>query len=71
MIIVNDRPMPWHQGMTAADVIQAYNQYDSLIYLNPELMIIIDGKSYSDEEASSFPVQDGARIILMYEFWGG
>ncbi len=71
MIIVNDRPMDWHQGMTLADAIRAYNQYDSLIYINPDLMVIIGNKSYSEDEVEAVVLEDGTRIILMYEFWGG
>lgn len=72
MIIVNDIPMDWHPGMTLADAIRAYgSKYDSLIYVNPDLMSIIGNRNYTDEEVESVVLEDGTRIILMYEFWGG
>ncbi len=72
MIIVNDHPMDWHPGMTLADAIRAYgSKYDSLIYVNPDLMTIIGNRSYSDQEVEHVVLDDGTRIILMYEFWGG
>jgi sulfur carrier protein ThiS len=71
MIIVNDRPMDWQPGMTLADAIRAYTQYDSLIYINPDLMVIIGNRRYSDQEVESVVLEDETRIILMYEFWGG
>lgn len=72
MIIVNDYPMEWHTGMTLADAIRAYSsKYDSLIYVNPDLMAIIGNRNYTDQEVESVVLEDGTRIILMYEFWGG
>lgn len=72
MIIVNDHPMEWHTGMTLADAIRAYgSKYDSLIYVNPDLMSIIGNRNYTDQEVESVVLEDGTRIILMYEFWGG
>ena len=72
MIIVNDIPMDWHPGMTLADAIRAYgSKYDSLIYVNPDLMAIIGNRNYTDQEVESVVLEDGTRIILMYEFWGG
>ena len=48
MIIVNDHPMEWHPGMTLADAIRAYgSKYDSLIYVNPDLMSIIGNRNYT------------------------
>ena len=72
MIIVNDYPMEWHPGMTLADAIRAYgSKYDSLVYVNPDLMAIIGNRNYTDQEVESVVLEDGVRIILMYEFWGG
>ena len=64
--------MEWHPGMTLADAIRAYgSKYDSLIYVNPDLMSIIGNRNYTDQEVESVVLEDGTRIILMYEFWGG
>ena len=58
--------------MTLADAIRAYgSKYDSLIYVNPDLMSIIGNRNYTDQEVESVVLEDGTRIILMYEFWGG
>ena len=60
MIIVNDHPMDWHPGMTLADAIRAYgSKYDSLIYVNPDLMTIIGNRSYSDQEVEHVVLDDG------------
>jgi len=34
-------------------------------------MAIIGNRNYTDQEVESVVLEDGTRIILMYEFWGG
>ena len=47
--------MEWHPGMTLADAIRAYgSKYDSLIYVNPDLMSIIGNRNYTDQEVDQW-----------------
>ncbi len=71
MIKVNNKMMEWRPGITLADAIDFYHQFDELIYDNPDLMCIIGSHDYIGEDHTKVLLNDGDFVILMYEFYGG
>ncbi|WP_303150223.1 sulfur carrier protein ThiS [uncultured Cloacibacillus sp.] len=66
MITVNSEEMPWSEGMTVQDALDAchYNYSRIIVWLNDE--IVEDKASFS-----KIKVPDGSRLQVIHLFAGG
>ena len=65
MIVVNEEPLDWHEGMTVRDVLRAKN------YRFPMLIIHVDGVLIPKPYYDTAPVPDGAVVQVIHLISGG
>jgi sulfur carrier protein len=65
MIVVNEEPLDWHEGMTVRDVLRAKN------YRFPMLIIHVDGVLIPKPDYDTAPVPDGAVVQVIHLISGG
>jgi len=65
MIRVNGNDMPWHEGMTVSDILEALNDP------YPYAAVRIDGRHIIMPDFSRITVPDGAEVFLMPLISGG
>jgi sulfur carrier protein len=65
MILVNDEPLEWHEGMTVSDVLRARN------FKFPLLIISIDGVFVPRSAYAQTAVPDGADVKVVHLLSGG
>ncbi len=65
MIVVNEEPLDWHEGMTVRDVLRAKN------YRFPMLIIHVDGLLIPKPDYDTAPVPDGAVVQVIHLISGG
>ena len=65
MIVVNEEPLDWHEGMTVRDVLRAKN------YRVPMLIIHVDGVLIPKPDYDTAPVPDGAVVQVIHLISGG
>ncbi|NTW85950.1 MAG: sulfur carrier protein ThiS [Holophagaceae bacterium] len=65
MIVVNEEPLDWHEGMTVRDVLRAKN------YRFPMLIIHVDGLLIPKPDYDTASVPDGAVVQVIHLISGG
>jgi sulfur carrier protein len=65
MIVVNEEPLDWHEGMTVRDVLRAKN------YRFPMLIIHVDGLLIPKPDYDTAAVPDGAVVQVIHLISGG
>jgi len=64
-ITVNDCAMPWHSGMTVADVLREAR------FVFPLLVVSLDGRLVPRADYDSVQVPDGSRVDVIHLMSGG
>ncbi len=65
MIIVNEEPLAWHEGMTVRDILTARN------YKFPMLVIHVDDTLVKKADYATTTVPDGAVVKVIHLISGG
>lgn len=65
MILVNDDPLAWHEGMTVRDILKARN------YRFPMLVVHVDGALVRKGDYDTATVPDGAVVRVIHLISGG
>jgi len=65
MIVVNEEPLNWHEGMTIRDILRAKN------YRFPMLIIHLDGVLIPKADYDTTTVLDGAVVQVIHLISGG
>ena len=65
MLLVNEEPLEWHDGMTVRDVLCARN------YRFPMLIIHVDGLLIPKPDYDTAAVPDGAVVQVIHLISGG
>jgi sulfur carrier protein len=65
MIVVNEEPLDWHDGMTVRDVLRARN------YRFPMLVIHVDDVLVARKDYDSTTIPDGAVVKVIHLISGG
>jgi sulfur carrier protein len=65
MIIVNDEPLEYDEGMTVADVLKKKN------YIWRMLAVWVNGEFVARGTYDEVPVEDGAEIKVLHMIAGG
>jgi len=65
MIVVNEEPLNWHEGMTIRDILRAKN------YRFPMLIIHVDGVLIPKADYDTTTVLDGAVVQVIHLISGG
>ena len=65
MILVNEEPLAWHEGMTVRDLLRARN------YRFPMLVIHIDDVLVLKKDYDSTTIPDGAVVKVIHLISGG
>ena len=66
MIVVNDRDrVPWREGMTVQDLLDAM-RYDYVL-----ITVTVDGRLVPDHDFASRRIEDGAKVGVFHLAHGG
>ena len=65
MLLVNDEPLAWHEGMTVRDILKARN------YRFPMLIIHVNDALVHRRDYDATPVPDGAVVKVIHLISGG
>jgi sulfur carrier protein len=65
MILVNEEPLDWHEGMTVREVLRARN------YRFPMLVIHVDDVLVPKQAYDTTPIADGAVVKVIHLISGG
>jgi sulfur carrier protein len=65
MLLVNEEPLDWHEGMTVRDILRARN------YRFPMLIIHINDVLVQKQHYDSTTVPDGAVVQVIHLISGG
>jgi thiamine biosynthesis protein ThiS len=65
VIVVNNEPLPWYEGMTVGDLLRAKAPSP------PMVSVWVDGKLLAGKEAETFPLPDGANVRFFPVVGGG
>lgn len=65
MILVNEEPLAWHDGMTVRDILRARN------YRFPMLVIHVGDVLVHKRDYDTTPVPDGAVVKVIHLISGG
>jgi thiamine biosynthesis protein ThiS len=66
MILVNDREeIPWHEGMTVTDLLEACR------YIPVKIAVFVEGEFVRPPSYDTYPVQDGATVRVLHLIAGG
>lgn len=65
MIVVNEEPLDWHEGMTVRDVLKARN------YCFPMLVIHIGDTLVQKKDYDTTAIPDGAVVKVIHLISGG
>jgi sulfur carrier protein len=65
MITVNGEPMPWHDGMTVAEILEIRN------YIFRMLVIQVNGELVKRGSYDKAVVPDGANVDVIHMISGG
>jgi thiamine biosynthesis protein ThiS len=64
-IKVNDREIPWREGITVAEALKACN------YLFPLVIVSIDGRHVAREDYATTVVPENATVQVVHLLSGG
>ncbi|MBP1634330.1 MAG: hypothetical protein H6Q10_904 [Acidobacteria bacterium] len=64
-ILVNGEPMPWHAGMTVADILTIRN------YIFRMLVVQVNGRLVKRGTYANASVPDGANVEVIHMISGG
>ena len=65
MLLVNDEPLDWHEGMTVRDILRARN------YRFPMLVIRVNEELIPRQDYATALVPDGAEVKVIHLISGG
>jgi sulfur carrier protein len=65
MILVNEEPLDWHEGMTVRDVLRARN------YRFPMLVIHVNDTLVQKKDYDTATIPDGAVVKVIHLISGG
>jgi len=65
MILVNEEPLDWHEGLTVRDVLKARN------YCFPMLVIHVDDTLIQKKDYDTATIPDGAVVKVIHLISGG
>jgi sulfur carrier protein len=65
MIVVNEEPLPWHDGMTVRDILRVKN------YRFPMLVIHVGDQLVPKQDYDTTSVPDGAVVKVIHLISGG
>lgn len=65
MLLVNDEPLAWHEGMTVRDILKARN------YRFPLLVIHVNDALVQKPDYDTTTVPDGAVVKVIHLISGG
>lgn len=65
MIVVNEEPLHWHEGMTVRDIIRARN------YRFPMLVVHVGDTLIQKQDYDTATVPDGAVVKVIHLISGG
>jgi len=65
MLLVNDEPLDWHEGMTVRDILRQKN------YRFPMLIIHVNDTMVQKQDYDTTTVPDGAVVKVIHLISGG
>ena len=65
MILVNEEPLAWHEGMTVRDILRARN------YRFPLLVIHVNDALVQKQDYDTTSIPDGAVVKVIHLISGG